>query len=905
MNLYKIHPEADYLATLADFIIKNFKGNLHNLKVILPTGNACNELLNIIVTKQNTSLLPSTTSFANILAEGEEIFKIPSEEITRVSYLDQKFILTDIIHKFDKLDLSLVQSMKFTDSLSNLFHELGCNQISIEDIKELPTLNHAKHWQFIYEFLSYAYDNWRTQLKIFKKASHAEYQTAMLDAEVKRLESSENSLILVAGMFGQDRITWQFLKKILASKRGFLVLPPVPNLTDTMLDHIANDPDEALYCLKQLLEVISVSFSEFASITATRPLGVLDKLILSAEFEVQETRINSYEIKYQQYEDIFHEAKAISVLCANQPLKKIAIVVKSEKAREFYSSFLLNQGCTVQDQFGVNLSKVNIARVIINISEILCLEFSLSNLFILLKNPLINSEMVSRLEYVLSGKNRFVVDFTEITKLVELSEDDSLFEWWQPVAQSFEQIHPQRADTSFHNLLELVISIAQKLCKNLWQNNYGFETSQFFTELMKLHTDLLIKHIEDFPLILKTLSGGGRVYNHNIHANIIMCKPSEALLNRYDLLILADFSEGNWPSHIQASAWLNKQMEDELELYSNRIKISSNLYQFYQLLHNTDVIITRSIKQMNNKELLASRYMMKLLHLAPSLVKEFKNLPAASINAYSDDQTQTVITSCEFPNSISVTDIELLIRSPYSFYAKKILGLRKQDSIAAEPKLSEFGSFTHKIIEHYTNDYQSITSDKVGRLLEICNMVLSNTLLPVYTKKTWKVKFKAVAEEFIKFDENLRASSISTYSEIKGQIKLKILDQEIKITAIADRIVVNDQGIATILDYKTGALPTKKEVLAGLSPQLILEAIILLNGGFNIKVNDIEKLIYVKIASSEPFIQTVEIDITASELASHLGGLKGLLEYYVDCKAFSTEIDLSKFNDYIHLARKM
>jgi hypothetical protein len=59
------------------------------------------------------------------LAEGEEIFKIPSEEITRVSYLEQKFILTDIIHKFDKLNLSLVQSMKFTDSLSNLFHELG------------------------------------------------------------------------------------------------------------------------------------------------------------------------------------------------------------------------------------------------------------------------------------------------------------------------------------------------------------------------------------------------------------------------------------------------------------------------------------------------------------------------------------------------------------------------------------------------------------------------------------------------------------------------------------------------------------------------------------------------------------------------------------------------------------
>ena len=308
---------------------------------------------------------------------------------------------------------------------------------------------------------------------------------------------------------------------------------------------------------------------------------------------------------------------------------------------------------------------------------------------------------------------------------------------------------------------------------------------------------------------------------------------------------------------------------------------------------------------MNNKELLASRYMMKLLHLAPSLVKEFKNSPVVSINVQNDSQMRASITACEFPNSISVTDIEMLIRSPYSFYAKKILGLRKQDSIATEPKLSEFGSFAHKIIEHYTNDYQSFTHNKVEGLLGICDQVLGNTLLPAYTKKTWKVKFKAIAEEFIKFDENLRASRASTYSEIKGQIKIKILDQEIKITAIADRIEVNNQGIATILDYKTGALPTQKEVLAGLSPQLVIEAIILLNGGFNIKVSNVEKLIYVKIASSEPFIQTIEIDITANELASHFNGLKSLLEYYVTCKTFSTEIDLSKYNNYIHLARKM
>ena len=262
MNLYKISPKANYLESLAEFIICNFKDNLHNLKVILPTGNACNELLDIIIKKQNTSFLPSTISFANILAEGEEIFKIPSEEITRISYLEQKFILSKIIHNFDKLDLSLVQSLKFTDSLSNLFHELGCNLISIEQIKELSTATHAKHWQSIYEFLNHAYINWQDNLKSLKKASHADYHNAMLNAEVRRLESKDH-FILVAGMFGHDYITWQFLKNIALSARGYIILPPVPNFDDRIFEVNANDPDEALYCLKRLLLTLNKNQIDF------------------------------------------------------------------------------------------------------------------------------------------------------------------------------------------------------------------------------------------------------------------------------------------------------------------------------------------------------------------------------------------------------------------------------------------------------------------------------------------------------------------------------------------------------------------------------------------------------------------------------------------------------------------
>ena len=53
------------------------------------------------------------------------------------------------------------------------------------------------------------------------------------------------------------------------------------------------------------------------------------------------------------------------------------------------------------------------------------------------------------------------------------------------------------------------------------------------------------------------------------------------------------------------------------------------------------------------------------------------------------------------------------------------------------------------------------------------------------------------------------------------------------MAGVADRIERAD-GRAAILDYKTGAARTEKQVRTGLAPQLTLEAAILRHGGFKI-----------------------------------------------------------------------
>ena len=140
--------------------------------------------------------------------------------------------------------------------------------------------------------------------------------------------------------------------------------------------------------------------------------------------------------------------------------------------------------------------------------------------------------------------------------------------------------------------------------------------------------------------------------------------------------------------------------------------------------------------------------------------------------------------------------------------------------------------------------------------------------------------------------------------EIKGTLELNIKGKKVTILAIADRIEVGKQGEAYIMDYKTGAIPTKKDIVSGLSPQLIIESIILSENGFNLPVNKIKKIIYIKINSHSPYIKITEIELSKENISKHKQGLIKLLEHYITTNQYPIEPCLMKYDDYTHFARR-
>jgi len=125
--------------------------------------------------------------------------------------------------------------------------------------------------------------------------------------------------------------------------------------------------------------------------------------------------------------------------------------------------------------------------------------------------------------------------------------------------------------------------------------------------------------------------------------------------------------------------------------------------------------------------------------------------------------------------------------------------------------------------------------------------VFADAGIPKAALALWRPRFGAAARGFLEFERQRRDGIAASHLEIKGSLALG----DFTLTGVADRIDILKDGKAAILDYKTGAIPTGKQVTQLLSPQLPLEAAILAENGFGIGKFIAEALIYLSLASEE------------------------------------------------------
>jgi ATP-dependent helicase/nuclease subunit B len=342
--------------------------------------------------------------------------------------------------------------------------------------------------------------------------------------------------------------------------------------------------------------------------------------------------------------------------------------------------------------------------------------------------------------------------------------------------------------------------------------------------------------------------------------------PLESRLIQTDRVIVGGLIEGVWPPAPRTDAWLSRPMRHELGLDLPERRIGLSAHDFAQSLGIEDVILSHAAKA-GGAPAVASRFLHRLEAVAGEARWEDAKQAgeqyvdfALALDA--PDEVKPVAQPAPTPPRatrplrLSVTAIEDWLRDPYTIYARHILKLEALDPVDMPLSAADRGSAIHNAIGEFTQNFaKDLPADPARVLREIGLTHFAPLMERPEARALWWPRFQRIVRWFSEWEAARRGNILAIDAEIKGEIPIR-LDGErtFYLSARADRIERRTDGGFVILDYKTGAPPTGKQVRMGLSPQLTLEAAILREGGFEgiDAGSSVSELAYVRISGNNP-----------------------------------------------------
>jgi len=262
------------------------------------------------------------------------------------------------------------------------------------------------------------------------------------------------------------------------------------------------------------------------------------------------------------------------------------------------------------------------------------------------------------------------------------------------------------------------------------------------------------------------------------------------------------------------------------------------------------------------------------------------------------------------PRRLSVTQIETWLRDPYAIYARHILGLEPLDELDADPGRADLGIAIHAALDEFVHRYpRALPDEAAAELLAIGRAHFGALLSRPGAWAFWWPRFERIVGWLVAEDQTHRSKVVESLSECRGSLTLPAPGGPFTLTAKADRIDRLAAGGFLLVDYKTGALPQKKEVKGGFAPQLPLEGAILRDGSFGEVTGTPVALEYWRLSGGVPVGERRAIDDGDPDrlIQSVLDQVKSLIEHFDDpgTSYFAEPVPqrAPRFSDYRHLER--
>jgi len=969
--IFSIPGHQAFVDTLAKGILARVGDDpqaLSAVRVLLPTRRACRSLREAFLRLSNgtPTLLPRMTPLGDVDedelviggdwgadetlgADGD--FSIPpAMSATRRQLALARLILA-------RGETTADQAVHLAVELARLLDQIHTERRPFDGLSALVPDEYAEHWQQTLKFLTILTEQWPGVLADVGVSDAAERRNQLLESRARQWRvNPPTTPVIAAGSTGSIPATADLLAVVAQLPQGVVVLPGLDQISPDAAWQVL-EPHHPQFGLARLLEHLGVTRDQVKNWTDEDVASVSDreKLIVRALLPAAATSLSG-EIEPGDLSDLGslsvvdcptprEEAGVIALAMRQsleQPGKTVALVTPDRQLARRVAAELKRWQIDIDDSAGQPLA-LSPPGSFLRLTAAMCAgRFAPVPLLAALKHPLAAGGM-NRAGF------RRLVRVLESTTLRGPRPGPGLPGLYEAVGSEHPELAPlldglEAAVSAFMDLLgrrqvdivELIhahVVMAEHLAqtdtengaRHLWSGEVGEALASFVGELTEAAPLLGPINPAVYPALLESLMAGRAVRpKFGRHPRVFIWGLMEARLQRADLMVLGGLNEGSWPPDAPSSPWMSRPMMAALGLALPERRIGLTAHDFVQGFLAPEVLLTRS-ERIDGTPAVASRWLLRLdnclgaLGRPSGLPRRRDLLDWFEALDQPDNRTPTPIAAPAprppveaRPNQLSVTRIETWIRDPYAIYAERILGLRPLDPLDADPGAAERGNLVHKTLEKFINSQPegALAEDAEEQLIGIGREVFDDVLVRPGIRAFWWPRFLRVAHWFIEFENARRVDGTQPLiSEADGRMEFSAAGKTFTLTAKADRIDSRPDGSLAILDYKTGAPPTGKQVESGLTPQLTLEAAMAGAGGFGeVTPAPVGELAYIKLSGGRTPGEFKRLKLDINEATDDaMSGLRRLITSFQNpatpYRSRPRPQFKSRFGTYDHLAR--
>jgi len=895
-NILTIPAGYPFLDALAQGLMAESDGDplsLARVTVLLPTRRACRSLREAFlrVTGGTGLLLPAMRPIGDVVeeaglagGEGEAGLAGPPDLPPAIDGLERQMQLARLVLARGDLDLTPAQAFRMAADLARLIDEVATEGLHYARLAGIVPDSLAEHWQATLRFLEIVTRAWPDFLgaERLDPARRRDLLLRWQAAEWRQRPPAHP--VVAAGSTGSIPATRDLLGVVAGLANGRVVLPGLDRGMDEE-GWARLDDTHPQSGMKRLLEALDCPREAVADwplpYAAPRPRTVLLREVMRPAAESERWRTISglaeaetEGLRRLEAESDREEAEAIALALRavlETPARTAMLVTPDRRLARRVAAALGRWEIAVDDSAGAALADTAVGAFLRHLARAAEPGAGPVPLLTLLKHPLSAGgedparfrERVRDLERaVLRGVRpgpglaglRAALAAKPAADLPADIDREALLGWWDGLAARLAPFFEAMAGTTarFGDLLEAHARAAEALAgtdrepgpARLWRHDDGEAAAALIAGAAETAGPLdAAVGPADFAALLDALLDTVTVRpRYGRHPRLQILGPLEARLQSADLVILAGLNEDIWPADPGIDPWMSRPMRQAFGLPPPERRIGLSAHDVVQLMAAPEVILSRA-RRVDGTPTVPSRWWLRLGAVLDAAGIALPVDRALALRAAQIDRWTGPVEPCaqprprppvdRRPRRISATRVARWFANPYAIFAEQILRLQPLDPIDLAPGAAEKGMLIHDALADFLA--QSLEAGQLAprdRLIELGRRRFAEELgaYPALTAFWWP-RFTVIADWFTA-RQAARGEARPMALEARGQLDFAGPAGPFRLTARIDRMDRLADGTAEIIDYKTGGVPSRRQVAFGHAPQLPLEALIAEAGGF-------------------------------------------------------------------------